>query len=78
MTFIQNNSGNAVGFQTVTGGGEVKFCGQLYTNGTVGQTHVSVSSPVGQIEIDLDKPLESGETREVTKGNAIITISVIG
>jgi hypothetical protein len=75
-TFIQVNSGNSTGVQiNVASNSEVSFIGELNTTAEAGQTKVTVKSPAGTINLDLDEPLQPGEVRTVTRGSTTINIS---
>ena len=78
MTFTQHNSGNATGYQTVISAGSgVNFVGEFNTTGKAGQTQVTVNvSGAGPVSIDLETPLESGETRSVQHGSMTVNIKV--
>ena len=78
-SYIQNNSGNATGHQTVISDpAKVSFVGTLDAIAEEGQTNITVKLPFGggDIEINLKEPLKKGETKEVKEGSAIIVISV--
>jgi hypothetical protein len=78
-SFIQNNFGNARGYQTnVSGAGKVQFIGEIKVNGEEGQTNITVNLPFGggTIKVTLDEPLRKGETIEVSEGSMTIVIKV--
>jgi hypothetical protein len=76
-TFLQVNTGNSTGIQVnVASDAEVNFIGVVNTTAKAGQTKVTVKSPAGDIDLDLDAPLEPGEVRTIKKGSATVKISV--
>lgn len=79
MTFIQHNSGNATGYQTVISAESgVSFTGEINVEGEAGQLQVTVDVPgVGSVSLPLDSPLKSGETISIKHGSMTINIKTV-